>query len=102
MKDAILKYIIEQFGEDTFKEQRLRHYSYCLFPEEPCSCKDLNKIDYDTQLINGGYIDSFSMVGVWHYLEQTFNVVIPDKAAIPENFNTVNKMSELVDRYSKQ
>jgi len=96
MKEKILKYIIERFGEHVVNGDAHSHYSYCSFPEEACSCKNLNDITYDTSLITGGYIDSFSMVGVLAYLEKTFDVKIPDKEATPENFNTVNKMAELV------
>lgn len=98
MKDIILKYIIEQFGDNTPKEKRVKHYSYCMFPEEECTCKDLNEIKYDTQLISGGFMDSFSMVSVLVFIEKNFNVKIPDKDAIPENFNSVDKMVELVKK----
>jgi acyl carrier protein len=99
MKDIILKYIIQQFGDKSPKEVRVKHYSYCMFPEDKCSCKDLNEITYDTSLISGGYIDSFSMVVVLVFLQKTFNVRIPDKDATPNNFDTVNKMVELVKKY---
>ena len=101
MKDIILKYIISEYGENAPKEKRVKHYSYCMFPEEECTCKDLNEITYDTQLISGGYVDSFSMVVVLIFLEKTFNVKIPDIDAKPENFNTVNKMVELVNKFKK-
>lgn len=101
MKDIILKYIIEQFGDNTSKEQRTKHYSYCKFPEEKCTCEDLNEITYNTSLISGGYIDSFSMVVVLVFLEKTFDVKIPDKEATPNNFDTVNKMVELVNKFKK-
>lgn len=101
IKDVILKYIIEQFGDNVSKENRTNHYSYCSFPEELCVCEDLNKITNETQLISGGYIDSFSMVVVLIFLEKTFNFKIDDKDAIPENFNCVNKMAELVSNYKK-
>jgi len=99
MKDIILKYIIEQFGNNTSKENTTHHYSYCSFPEGECTCKDLNEINYDTSLISGGYIDSFSMVVVLIFLEKTFNVKIPDIEATPNNFDTVNKMVELVNKF---
>ena len=97
MKDIILNYIIAEYGENASKEHRIKHYSYCLFPEEECTCKDLNKISCDTSLISGGYIDSFSMVGVLVFIERTFNVKIPEKEATPNNFDTVNKMVELIN-----
>lgn len=94
MKRTILKYIIKQFGNES--TNKTSHYSYCSYPEESCTCKNLNEIKYDTQLITGGYIDSFSMVAVWHFLEKTFKVRIPEVEATPENFNTVNEMYKLV------
>jgi acyl carrier protein len=99
MKDIILKYIINEFGDNTPKEQRIKHYSYCLFPENVCTCEDLNEIDYNTSLITGGYIDSFSMVSVLVFLQDTFKIRISDSDATPENFNTVGKMVELVKKY---
>jgi acyl carrier protein len=100
-KEKILNYIISEYGDSESNEKRIKHYSYCLFPEEECTCKDLNKITYDTQLISGGYMDSFSMVSVLVFLEKTFNVKIPDIDATPDNFNTVNKMIKLVEKYLK-
>ena len=101
MKDIILKYIIEQFGNNIKNEKRLKHYSYCMFPEEECYCKDLMEITYDTSLISGGYIDSFSTVVILVFLQKTFNVKISDKDATPSNFDTVNKMVELVNKFLK-
>ena len=101
INDVILKHIINEFGENQVVTQRLKHYSYCMFPEEECSCKDLNEITYDTPLISGGYMDSFSMVSVLVFLEKTFNVKIPDKEASPDNFNTVSKMTALVKKHQK-
>ena len=101
MKDIILKHIISQFGDKTPKEKRVKHYSYCKFPEEDCVCEDLNEITYDTPLITGGYMDSFSMVSVLVFLENEFQVKIPDIEASPDNFNTVNKMVDLVNRNKK-
>jgi acyl carrier protein len=96
MKDIILKYVIEHFGKDRTGGDSHTHYSYCSYPFEQCSCKKLDFITYDTSLIGGGYIDSFSMVVVLIFLEKTFKVKIPDIDATPANFDTVNKMAELV------
>jgi acyl carrier protein len=97
VKDLLLKYIIDKFGSDRLIEDRTQHYSYCSFPELDCSCKDLNDINEDTSLITGGYIDSFSMVSVLIYIEKTFNVKISGKDATPANFDTVNKMVQLIN-----
>lgn len=96
IKPIILNYIIEEFGSNTSKQNRIKHYSYCMFPETDCSCNDIKEINYDTPLMNGGYIDSFSMVMVRSFLETRFGTKISDTDATPTNFNTINKMADLV------
>lgn len=58
-------------------------------------------IDYDTPLISGGYIDSFSMVSLLVFLENKFKIKIPVSKATPEAFDSVNKITELVELYLK-
>ena len=41
------------------------------------------------------------MVMVMLFLETEFGIKIPDKIATPDNFNTVNKMYELVNSVKK-
>lgn len=90
MKEIILQFIKNQF---------VGHLSSCKFPEEKCTCKNILDVNCNTELIRGGYIDSFSMVRVLVFLEKKFKVDIPDWDATPENFNTVNKMVNLVKKY---
>jgi len=89
-KKIILNYIKKHFGSNQ------GHYSYCMFPEEDCSCKRISNVTYETSLIRGGYIDSFSMVVVLVFLEETFNVKIPNSRATADNFDTVNSMVKLL------
>lgn len=91
MHSKILKYIISCFSNKS------RHYSYCMFPEKECTCKSIKGITYDTSLINGGFIDSFSMVIILVFVEKEFNVKIPDRMAIPENFDSVDKIVSLIN-----
>lgn len=94
VEDVVLEYVRERFGEKSNA-----HQSYCKFPEETCSCKILENIDYDTSLITGGYIDSFSMVAVLVFIERQFNIKIQDSDATPENMDTVNKIVQLIKKY---
>ena len=74
-KDVILKYVIEEYGsEDT-------------------------RITYDTPLISGGLVDSFSMVSLKRFLEMKYKISIPDEDASPEAFDSVNKITDLVRRF---
>lgn len=97
MREEILQYIKEQFSNKEFTT----HYSYCKFPEENCTCNNLNDIDYDTSLIRGGYIDSFSMLAVLIFIEQKFNINVPEREATPDNFDTINKMIDLINKHKK-
>jgi acyl carrier protein len=95
VKEIIKKYILQEFGSDNHEF----HFSYCMYPEGQCTCKRLINIDYDTPLITGGIIDSFSMVQVLVFIEKTFDVKIPDKESTPANFDSVNKITALINRH---
>ena len=60
---------------------------------------DDQEIDLDTELISGGIVDSFSMVSLKRFLEKRYDIQIPDADASPEAFDSVNKISALVDRF---
>jgi acyl carrier protein len=60
---------------------------------------DDQELDYDSELISGGIVDSFSMVSLKRFLEKKYGIQIPDAEATPEAFDSVNKISALVDRF---
>jgi acyl carrier protein len=76
MKDIILQYVIDEYLED---------------PDE--------EITYDTPLISGGIVDSFSMVSLKRFLENKYKISIPDDKATPEAFDNVNSIVTLVKQY---
>ena len=76
MKDVVLEYVIEEYLEDEDEE-----------------------ITYDTPLISGGIVDSFSMVSLKRFLENKYNISIPDDKATPEAFDTVEKIVALVKQF---
>ena len=53
-------------------------------------------ISFDTPLISGGIVDSFSMVSLKRFLENKYKISIPDDKATPEAFDTVSKIVTLV------
>ena len=61
--------------------------------------EDDTDVTYDTPLISGGIVDSFSMVSLKRFLENHFRISIPDEKATPEAFDTVNKICDLVIQY---
>ena len=76
MKDIVLQYVIEEYLEDDDEE-----------------------ITYDTPLISGGFVDSFSMVSLKVFLENKFKISLPDDKATPEAFDSVNNIVNLVNEF---
>lgn len=76
MKEVIKKYVMDEYLEE-----------------------DDDEIDFDTPLISGGIVDSFSMVSLKRFLENKYKISIPDDQATPEAFDSVNKIAELVQGF---
>ncbi len=76
MKEIVLKYVRNEYLEDEDQE-----------------------IDYNTPLISGGIVDSFSMVSLKRFLENKYKISIPDDKATPEAFDSVNKIVALVQGF---
>ncbi|MBZ5547306.1 MAG: acyl carrier protein [Acidobacteriia bacterium] len=62
---------------------------------------DDRQITEKTPLISSGIVDSFSMVSLLRFLEKKYSIHIPDEAATPEAFDTVERIATLVQRFQK-
>jgi acyl carrier protein len=78
MKQIVLTYVKNEYLEDEDEE-----------------------INFDTPLISGGIVDSFSMVSLKRFLENKYKISIPDDKATPEAFDSVNKIVALVREFVK-
>ncbi len=76
LKDVILEYVTKEYLED-----------------------DSEPLTYDSPLISGGIVDSFSMVSLKRFLENKYDIQIPDDKATPEAFDTVTKIASLVEEF---
>jgi acyl carrier protein/D-alanine--poly(phosphoribitol) ligase subunit 2 len=76
LKDTILEYVIEEYADED------------------------DKITFDTPLISSGLVDSFSMVSLKRFLEVRYKISIPDEDASPKAFDSVNKIADLVRRFT--
>ncbi|MEA3445327.1 MAG: acyl carrier protein [Bacteroidota bacterium] len=76
IKDVVLEYVIEEYLEDEEEE-----------------------LTYDSPLITGGIVDSFSMVSLKRFLEMKYKISIPDEKASPEAFDSVTKIVTLVEEF---
>ncbi|MEW6050887.1 MAG: acyl carrier protein [Candidatus Zixiibacteriota bacterium] len=78
MKEVVRKYVINEYVEDD------------------------TEVTFDTPLISGGIVDSFSMVSLKRFLENKYKISIPDDKATPEAFDSVNKIVLLVKQFVKE
>ena len=74
IKDVILEYVQEEYLDED----------------------DDIEVNYDTKLISGGIVDSFSMVSLKRFLETKYKIQIPDAKATPEAFDSVNSIVSLL------
>ncbi|HLP62163.1 MAG TPA: acyl carrier protein [Candidatus Deferrimicrobium sp.] len=77
LKDVILEYVQDEYLEED----------------------DDMEITYNTPLISGGIVDSFSMVSLKRFLETRYKIQIPDAKATPEAFDTVNNIVKLMKEF---
>lgn len=61
---------------------------------------DDREIGFDTPLISGGIVDSFSMVSLKRFLETKFAIQIPDAKASPEAFDSVDNIIRLLEEFN--
>ena len=77
MKEIVREYVVREYVEDD------------------------TEVTFDTPLISGGIVDSFSMVSLKRFLENKYKISIPDDKATPEAFDSVNKICTLVLEFTK-
>ena len=56
------------------------------------------EFDRDTSLLESGLIDSMGLFRLITFLEETFNIRIPESDMVAENFQSVSKISEHVEK----
>ena len=78
IKDTILEYVKNEYLEEG----------------------DDQELTFDTPLITGGIVDSFSMVSLKVFLETKFNIQIPDAKASPEAFDSINNIVKLLKDFN--
>jgi acyl carrier protein len=61
---------------------------------------DDREVTFDTPLITGGIVDSFSMVSLKTFLENKYNIQIPDAKATPEAFDSISKIVNLLKEFN--
>jgi len=78
IKDVVLEYIKEEYLDED---------------------EDMD-INFDSPLISGGIVDSFSMVSLKRFLETKYKIQIPDGKATPEAFDSVTNIMQLLKEFN--
>ena len=55
----------------------------------------LNK---DESLLDSGLVDSTGILEVVSFLEQTYNITVEDEEMVPDNLDSINKISSFINR----
>lgn len=53
-------------------------------------------------IIEGGYIDSFELIALISNINEKYGIEVTIEDLIPENFNSVDAMTQLIERKIKQ
>lgn len=62
------------------------------------TCPDID-FTMDADLVDDGVLDSLSIVSVISALSTEFSVTLPLEELVPENFNSVDAIVELLEKY---
>ena len=54
------------------------------------------KLDHDQSLISSGVIDSLAILRLITFIEEKFGVTVEDEDVVPDNFETINIISDYV------
>ena len=56
----------------------------------------------ETELIDRGILNSFDIVSIIAEVDDVFGVTIPAEEIVPENFNSMQALYELIERLSDE
>ncbi len=61
-------------------------------------------IDYETvtTLVDDRYLDSFDILSIISAIDEEFDVTVPAKDIVPDNFNSAQSILELVKRLADE
>ena len=60
--------------------------------------KDMKNLGVDQKLLETGLLDSLSILKMVTFCEEQFGITIPDDEVLPDNFESVRAIGQLVER----
>lgn len=55
-------------------------------------------LNNDESLLDSGLVDSTGILEVVSFLEQTYNISVEDEEMVPDNLDSINKISSFINR----
>ena len=91
MMRVVLYMAISKLKEETKMRERVAAILKENYPE----------IDFESsnELVDEGVLDSLMLVGIISALSMEFGVMFPYEDIVPENFNSIDSMTVLVEKY---
>lgn len=80
---------------NTGTGQRIKNFVMSQFP----LARQRAVQDADA-LLDGGIIDSMGILDLVHFIESGFSITISDEELMPENFQTIEKITSFVETKS--
>lgn len=59
---------------------------------------DKESLNPDEDLLEQGIVDSLGVIKVIVFIEETFGIKVIDKDIVPENFQTLNALNNLIEK----
>jgi acyl carrier protein len=53
-------------------------------------------LKYDTNLFDAGIVDSAGLISFLCYIEEEFDMSIPDEDLLPENFDSISRIADYI------
>lgn len=79
-----------------YEKETLRHYIF----GELASDKNIEDWEDDQSLLEGGVIDSLAILKLLSFIEEKFSITLSDDDFVPENFETINCLCDLIEERS--
>jgi acyl carrier protein len=78
--------------EDTVVKEKIREFVHATFPTAR-----LQALEDETNLLETCMVDSLSVLEVVSFLEREFNMAFEDDELVPENFQTLSRLTSFVE-----
>ncbi len=66
--------------------------------DQVLAARNLGPVGIDESLFRAGALDSISVARIVAFCEERFSIMIPDEEIVPEHFETIRAIAQMVER----